>query len=453
MKTKNHHGRFLKSNREHILMLTTHGVHEWKVVPGLQDTGGQNVFVNQFSSALEKFGYKITIVNRGGYLHPRTGEPQRGIHYKDEHQRILYLDDGLDQFVRKEDMCERVPALVQTLADFLDTEGVPPDLLISHYWDAGTVGCLLKEKLGKEVKHVWVPHSLGAVKKRNTPPDAWQDLRIKDRIAYEEKILNKIDYIAATSSIIRSSATTDYGFENSVLWLPPCVNQERYFPREVEQSDPVWSLLSNIVNLPQSEIKKKKIITEISRTDETKQKDVLIKAFARVLKDHPDSLLVITIDDANEKLSRKLKNLIIEQHISHATAAVGSIWDTLPSLYAISDIYCTPSIMEGFGMAVQEAAATKVPVVSSDLVPFVTEYLATQKQQKITLDSGTELLFGDGAIIVPPGDIEGFAFSLDKLLSDGDLRREMGENAYRATIPYFTWDQIVRDFILGIKNE
>ncbi len=446
------HAEFLKSNREHILMLTIHGVHEWKVVPGLQDTGGQNVFVNQFSSALEKFGYKITIVNRGGYSHPRTGEEQKGLHYKDKYQRILYLDDGLNQFVRKEDMCDRVPGLVEALTGFLNVEGTKPDLIISHYWDAGTVGCFLKESLGTDIKHVWVPHSLGAVKKRNTPSEVWQDLRILDRIAYEEKILDKIDYIAATSSIIRSSATKDYGFKNKVLWLPPCVDQERYFPRPVNESDPVWSLLSDLTYIPIEEIKNKKIITEISRTDETKQKDVLIKSFAKVLNNHPESLLVIAIDDTNADLSKMLKNLIVESGISHATAAVGSIWDILPSLYAISDIYCTPSIMEGFGMAVQEAAATKVPVVSSDLVPFVTEYLATQKQQELILDSGTRLLFGDGAIIVPPGDIEGFAFALDKLLSDDNLRQEMGESAYRATIPYFTWDHIVRDFDRELKN-
>lgn len=433
-------------------MLTIHGVHEWKVVPGLQDTGGQNVFVNQFSSALEKFGYKITIVNRGGYSHPRTGKPQQGLHYKDHHQRILYLDDGLDQFVRKEDMCDRVPPLVNTLESFLDTEGSSIELIISHYWDAGAVGCMLKERLGTDIKHAWVPHSLGAVKKRNTSPDAWDDLRIQDRLTYEDKILKKIDYIAATSSIIRSSATDDYGFDKKVLWLPPCVDQERYYPRPVEDSDPVWSLLSKLTNLPEEELQKKKIITEISRTDETKQKDVLIKSFAEVHKDHPESLLVVTIDDTNESLSKKLKNLIVECGISHAAAAVGSIWDILPSLYAISDIYCTPSIMEGFGMAVQEAAATKVPVVSSDLVPFVTEYLASQKHVEVTLDSGIQVLLGDGAIIVPPGKIEGFAYALDKLLSEEDLRLEMGENAYLATIPYFTWDHIVRDFDKELKN-
>ncbi len=49
-------------------------------------------------------------------------------------------------------------------------------------------------------------------------------------------------------------------------------------------------------------------------------------------------------------------------------------------------------------------------------------------------------------------DIEGFAFALDKLLSDDNLRQEMGESAYRATIPYFTWDHIVRDFDRELKN-
>ena len=433
-------------------MLTLHGVHEWKVVPGLQDTGGQNVFVNQFSAALSKFGYKITIVNRGGYLHPRTGDFQKGLQYKDSYQRILYLDDGLDQFVRKEDMSDRFPELVESLTTFLNEDGLPLDLIISHYWDAGTIGCILKQKMELDIKHIWVPHSLGMVKKRNTPSEAWKDLRINARIEFEEKILSKLDFVAATSSIIESSAETDYNFQGKFLWLPPCVDQERYYPRKIEKTDPVWSYLSELTGLPIQDIQNKKIITEISRTDETKQKDVLIKSFSHILKQHPDSLLVVAIDETNQELAAKLKRLIQDCGISHATAAVGSIWDILPALYAITDIYCTTSIMEGFGMAVQEAAATKVPIISSDLVPFVTEYLAHKQQQKKKLDSGSEVIIGDGAIIVSPGDIEGFAYAMDLLLTDEELRRKMGELAYQAAIPYFTWNHIVQDFNNQLKN-
>lgn len=57
----------------HILMITNHGMHQWQVVPGLPDTGGQNVFVNEFSQALANLGFEITIVNRGGYPDPVWG--------------------------------------------------------------------------------------------------------------------------------------------------------------------------------------------------------------------------------------------------------------------------------------------------------------------------------------------------------------------------------------------
>ena len=43
----------------HVLMITNHGVHEWEVTPGLPDTGGQNVYVNEFTAALIAAGYRI----------------------------------------------------------------------------------------------------------------------------------------------------------------------------------------------------------------------------------------------------------------------------------------------------------------------------------------------------------------------------------------------------------
>ncbi|RLD05950.1 MAG: hypothetical protein DRI65_07790 [Chloroflexota bacterium] len=162
---------------------------------------------------------------------------------------------------------------------------------------------------------------------------------------------------------------------------------------------------------------------------------------------------MISIDHTNGELAEELTTLIESCDIKNATAAVGSIWDELPVIYAITDIYCTPSVMEGFGMSVQEAAATKIPIVSSDLVPFVTEYLAKKTSPKIKLGSGTEIVNGDGAIIVPPGEVESFAFAINMLLSDDQKRQKMGELAYQATVPYFTWEHIVQDFILGIKSK
>ena len=156
--------------------ITTHGIHQWNIIPGLTDTGGQNVFVNQFSNTLVAHGFKVTIVNRGGYEHPITGEQRNGLQYKNKYQRICYLEDGLPQFVRKEDMAERVPALISALEQTLESEGSSVEMIISHYWDAMAVGVGYSQGLPEPIQHIWVPHSVGAIKKSNVSPDKWANL-------------------------------------------------------------------------------------------------------------------------------------------------------------------------------------------------------------------------------------------------------------------------------------
>jgi len=440
------HKAFTSSTRQHVLMITNHGIHQWKIIPGLPDTGGQNVFVNQFTEALTRLGFRITIVNRGGYPHPSTNEMHDGLRYKDENQRILYIQDSKKEFVRKEDMHEQIDELVDFLHGFLTSEKTPIDLIFSHYWDAAKIGILLNKKLPKHLTHVWVPHSLGTVKKHNMPESEWEGLRIHERIRVEKEMSHELDGIAPTSSVIRHALKHEYHF-NSPLFLPPCVDVNRYSAQTVDQNDPIWKFLSDVSGMPAEKIQKCKIVTEISRTDTTKRKDVLIKAFARARQEVPDSFLVVSIDD-KVPLGKELKKLIQKCKLDKHVAAVGSVWDILPTLYRVTDVYCSPSVMEGFGMSVQEAAATKVPVVTSNLVPFVTEYLLGQDPKDIIYEDEREpLRMGHGAIVVPADDIRGFDHALELLLERDDLRKEMGKNAYHITVPYFTWENMVGAFL------
>ena len=446
----NYHREFLASERKHILMITNHGIHQWEVMPGLPDTGGQNVFVNQFTEALVQFGYRITIVNRGGYPHPVSGEWQRGVDYKDQFQRIVYLEDGRNEFVRKEDMAEQLPALLEFLNNFLETEESQIDLIISHYWDAAKLGVLYNQSRRKPLKHIWVPHSVGTLKKRNVNETEWPKLRIDERIETELEIIQDLDGIAATSSAIKHALLDDYFYRGPDLFLPPCVNPDRYHPRhEITDSNEIWGFLSQHCGLSPEEVRRSKIITEISRTDTTKRKDVLIKAFARTLLQVPDSLLVVSIDENRAELAGELKGLIKDLNVEPRVAVVGSVWDVLPLIYAVTDVYCTPSVMEGFGMTPQEAGATRVPVVSSNLVPFVVEYLLGPEIKEIPYDGDHRqpLRQGQGAIVVEADDVDGFTYALTMMLTDDALRREMGEQAYKITIPYFTWGHVVHDFL------
>jgi len=434
-------------------MLTTHGIHQWRVIPGLQDTGGQNVFVNDFADELAQRGYKVTIVNRGGYKHPETGKLQSGIDYKNQYQRIVYLDDGLHQFVRKEDMADRIPQLVKALNDFVQREGTSIDLMISNYWDAGIVAATFKKESQYNPIHVWIPHSLGEIKKMHMPSQQWEKLRIEERINAEFRLLEQVDAVAATSDLIQKILVNNYQYKGKMLWLPPCIDNQRYHARQVKDNDPVWQLLSAETGLPPEEIRKRKIITEISRTDVTKRKDILIEAFAQIHTQFPNTFLIISIDDNVTELAQQLRKLIHDFQIESSVAVVGSIWDFLPNIYAISDIYCTSSITEGFGMSAEEAAATGVPVVATSLVPFATEYLLGDDISEVSFSQENKIQIGKGAIVVPPFDVDGISVALEKLLSDEKLRLAMGKNAYEITIPYFTWEQIVEDFLkeLGLK--
>lgn len=443
---------FQQSPRDHVLMITNHGIHQWEVKPGLPDTGGQNVFVNRFTAELAQQGFKITIVNRGGYEHPITHEMRRGFHYRGDFQRILYLQDGLNEFVRKEDMADRLPHLNDALDEALALEDASVDLIISHYWDGAALGVRYNRRRPTSAPHIWVPHSLGSVKKRNVDPEQWDDLRIDERITIEQELVAEVDGVAATSSTIRESLREDYNYVGPDLFLPPCVDTERYHPREIDATDPIWAFLGDLTGLSAEEVRRRKIITEISRTDTTKRKDVLIEAFARVHAEVSESLLVVAIDE-RQPLADKLLALIRKHGLEHDVVTVGSIPERLPKVYAITDVYCTPSVMEGFGMSAQEAAATGVPVVTSHLVPFATEYLLGDQIETVDVTGSDHALRqGEGAIVVQADDVAGFTAALTRLLTDQTLSRKIGSRALDITVPYFTWAKQVPAFLEDIES-
>lgn len=422
-------------------MITNHGIHQWQVTPGLPDTGGQNIFVNQFSATLAQLGYKITIINRGGYTHPFGGERLQGIHYKDDQQRIIYLDDGLHRFVRKEEMGAQLPFLAMVLQHILANEGTEPDLIFSHYWDGAVLGVLYNKSLRCRLPHFWIPHSLGAIKKKNVAAARWADLHIGERITTEKGVLAELDGVIVTSKLIRQSLLEDYAYTGPVLFLPPCIDPKRFHPRTVPADDPVWSFVAERVGLAEEEVRMKDIVIEISRTDSSKRKDVLLQAFANASQQVPNCLLIVSIADDGTELAAKLYSLVTELALAGRIAIVGSVWELLPTLYAISSVYCTPSIMEGFGMSAQEAAATALPIISTPRLPFVTEYLLGTEEDVVVQG---KLSIGRGAVIAPADDVEAFAEALTLLLTDANLRQRLAKNAYHSTIPAFTWQKRVK---------
>jgi len=86
----------------------------------------------------------------------------------------------------------------------------------------------------------------------------------------------------------------------------------------------------------------------------------------------------------------------------------------LAELYASADIFVFPGMAETFGQVILEAAASGLPAV-------------------VTAGAGVDenVVHGETAIAVAPGDVRGFVAALEKMLDDDDLRARMGVAARR----------------------
>ena len=102
---------------------------------------------------------------------------------------------------------------------------------------------------------------------------------------------------------------------------------------------------------------------------------------------------------------------------------LGTVADTdLPAWYRAADALTFPSIKEGWGLAVLEAMAARLPVIATD-IPVFREYLTP----------------GDDALLVPPADPVALAGAMRLLVDDESLRDRLRAAGARVA-SRFTWE-------------
>ncbi len=97
--------------------------------------------------------------------------------------------------------------------------------------------------------------------------------------------------------------------------------------------------------------------------------------------------------------------------------------EELPHWYRAADALAFPSTKEGWGLAILEAQAAGLPVVSSDL-PVFNEFL-------------TE---GVDAVMVPVGDAPALAAAMREVVEDAQLRTRLADNGH-AVAQRYSWAQ------------
>jgi glycosyltransferase involved in cell wall biosynthesis len=147
----------------------------------------------------------------------------------------------------------------------------------------------------------------------------------------------------------------------------------------------------------------------------------LMEAFDIINKKYPNSrLILIGGGPQEEELKRLAHNLGIAEYCNF----VGSVLHReVPRWLNQFDIYCAPSTMESFGVAVIEASACGLPVIVSRVggLPEVVQENKT-------------------GIIIPPKDVNALVQALETLIKNKELRISMG-NAGRIYVQqHYEWE-------------
>jgi glycosyltransferase involved in cell wall biosynthesis len=157
----------------------------------------------------------------------------------------------------------------------------------------------------------------------------------------------------------------------------------------------------------------------------------LIRAFARSKARPQGARLVLAGDYKSDGFKgnyAEIRALTAELHLEQDVVMPGFVPDDeLCRLYNTCMVFVMPSLDEGFGLPAIEAMSCGRPVI-------------------VSTGNSLEELVGDAGLAVDPRNVEDLTAAIDRVFSNEDLRRSLGERALRRA-GEFSWDRAARQLL------
>ena len=173
--------------------------------------------------------------------------------------------------------------------------------------------------------------------------------------------------------------------------------------------------------LPQK--KRQPILLFLGRLGSRKGTYDLLEALVRVKDKIPNVILKLGGDGELEQVMDRAKELGVERNIEILGWVRG---DQKRSLLNEAAIYILPSYNEGLPMGILEAMSVGLPVISTTVggIPDA-------------IDSGID------GMLIEPGDVDGLAHAIERLLHDADFRQGMGNAAREKVVHNFSAEKVI----------
>lgn len=211
--------------------------------------------------------------------------------------------------------------------------------------------------------------------------------------------------------------------DDLVTMIPNGIDAEVFMPAselQREESRDAW-------RIPRESY----VIGGVGRLVAQKNFSLFMDVAARVLSKNPSAMFVIAgTGREGGALKRKAEVLGISDRVRF----LGHVSDRL-SLYHAFDALLMTSDFEGTPMVLLEAMSCGLPVVAT-AVDGIAEVCTN----------------GCDALLLPPGDIAGFAAALKGMLQDDGMRASLGRNARNTILKHYEIRHVVRR-IEGIYND
>jgi glycosyltransferase involved in cell wall biosynthesis len=241
------------------------------------------------------------------------------------------------------------------------------------------------------------------------------DLRTANRTGRVERALWGFLLGSATAIVACSQSLADdiLAFSSKASGKVHVIPNGLDLPRFLESAD-------RAVTLPEP-LEHREFILSIATWEPQKCLDVLLRAFAGLRRTTPGLALVLVgrPGPAEGALRSLAQELGIENEVFfHANVPHARIGLFLER----ARVFCLPSRAESFPISILEAGAYRTPVVASRVggVP------------EIVVD-------GESGCLVEPGDVEGLAAALGRVIGDADFGRDLGERLHERVAREFTW--------------
>lgn len=211
------------------------------------------------------------------------------------------------------------------------------------------------------------------------------------------EFLKKWTYKLADKTVAISTAVKKYAIkrysipENKIVIIPNDVDVEAMQNKEAATKN-----------------NEKKIIITVGRLVEQKGQKYLLAAFALLPQKNDCELWIVGEGILKPELINETKNLDIANQVKFL-----GIRHDIANLLAQADLFVFPSLWEGLGIAVLEAAIAKVPIIASNIDGIV-----------------DIIKNNESGVLVPPKDSHALAQAMEYVLNNNLEAETMVENAY-----------------------